>query len=245
MNPTEKATSRLKQEPLHYISLLEPLRRGTAQLLYAGEDGVQIRLGQTVLQSAVSPQAAERLLNRLPQVPQMFVAHEDYEKELFERLCGGRDAFEPGMCNPCRTAVYTDSEPLPVSETFDIRRLGSAYAEAVAKQYHLFDDLAYIQERIAAGVFYGAFLGGELTGFIGEHSEGAMGMLEVLPKFRRMGVASALEADAVNRNLAAGHTAFCDVILGNEASFALQRTLGLSVAARSHYWLAAPERAEN
>lgn len=237
MNLTEKAISRLEREPLHFMDILEPLRRGTAQVLYAGEDGIQIQLNATVMQSSVSPEAAERLLDRLLKIPELFVAHEQYEKEAFERRCGGQDAFEAGMCNPCLAAAYMETEPLLVSEKFHICGLTQEYADAVVKQYHLFDDSAYIEERIAAGVFYGAFLGGEMAGFIGEHIEGTMGMLEVYPKFRRMGVASALEADAVNRNLAAGRVPFCDVIIGNDPSFTLQRSLGLSLSTRPHYWL--------
>lgn len=237
MNLTDKAIARLEQQPLHFIDILEPLRRETAQVLYAGGDGIQIQIHATIMQSSVSPQAAERLLNRLPRIPELFVAHESYEKEVFEHLCGGADAFEAGFCNPCLAAAYLKKEPLPVSERFTIRKLTQKYAQDINKQYHLFDDLPYIQERIQAGVFYGAFLNGELAGFICEHIEGTMGMLEVYPKFQRMGVASALEADAVNRNLAAGRTAFCDIILGNDASFALQKSLGLSLSDRPHYWL--------
>lgn len=46
--------------------------------------------------------------------------------------------------------------------------------------------------RLRAGVMLGAFLRDRPAGFIGLHEEGSMGMPEVLPEFRRMGVARAL-----------------------------------------------------
>lgn len=36
----------------------------------------------------------------------------------------------------------------------------------------------------AGGHLFGGFLGDKLVGFIGEHPEGSIGILEVLPEFR-------------------------------------------------------------
>lgn len=43
----------------------------------------------------------------------------------------------------------------------------------------------------------GAFLDGVLAGFIGIHEEGSIGMLEVLPAYRRRSLGYALEAGAI------------------------------------------------
>ena len=65
---------------------------------------------------------------------------------------------------------------------------------------------AYIRERIQAGAMYGAFVEGRQVGFMGIHSEGSLGMLFVEEAFRRQGIASSLEAYAVNRMLEKGWT---------------------------------------
>ncbi len=232
------AEAYLKKGSVGHIDMLEALRRGIGQVLYAGKDGVQMLVRETYMQSASSPEAARRLTAMLPNHVCAFVAHESYGKTAFEERFRGTEQFHDGIfCNPCRFAVWTEKTLVQVSGEYQIGRLTEEYTEAVEKQYHLFDDLAYIAERIQAGTIYGAFSGDELAGFIGEHSEGGIGMLEVYPAFRRKGVGSVLVADAVNRGLSAGKTAYGDVILGNEASFALQHSLGMTISEAEHYWL--------
>ena len=41
-------------------------------------------------------------------------------------------------------------------------------------------------------MFFGAFVDGQLAGFVGEHSEGSMGMLEIFPAYRRRGLGYSL-----------------------------------------------------
>lgn len=238
MTATEqKALAFLEQDALESIDMQEPLRRGFARVLYVGKDGVQLDVHGTIMQRAANEQAADRLVRRLQKAPKLFTAHKLWDKAAFEKYFCGADTFGGLSCNPCRFAVYTSKKPLLVSPVFSIRQLTLHYAPAVNQQYHLFNDSPYIEKLVRAGVFYGAFVGEELAGFIGKHAEGALGMLEVYPKFRRQGVGIALEADAVNRSLAKGQVPFGDVILGNDASFALQRSMGFSIPTAEHYWL--------
>lgn len=174
----QTAEEYLKRDSVNHIDMLEALRRGIGQVLYAGKDGVQMLVRETYMQSAPSPEAARRLTAMLPNDVSLFVAHESYGKTAFEERFRGSEQFRDGIsCNPCRFAVWTKKVPAQVSGEYQICRLTEKYTEAVGKQYHLFDDPAYIAERIQAGTFYGAFSGDELAGFIGEHSEGGIGML--------------------------------------------------------------------
>ena len=88
----------------------------------------------------------------------------------------------------------------------------------------------------AEGVL-GAEVGGRLAGFIGIHEEGAMGLLEVLPQFRRRGLAEALEAALIGRQLGKGALPYAQVRIGNTASEALQEKLGLTFDRRVLYWI--------
>ena len=83
----------------------------------------------------------------------------------------------------------------------------------------------------------GAFLDGVLAGFIGIHEEGSIGMLEVLPAYRRRGLGYALEAGAIRRALKEGTIPYCQVIEGNTASMELQKKLGLEFSDGFVYWL--------
>ena len=79
----------------------------------------------------------------------------------------------------------------------------SGYAKLIDENYDLADE-EEITAQLDAGVIFGAFVDGELAGFIGRHDEGSVGMLFVFPQFRRLGVAEALERNYVNRELAQG-----------------------------------------
>ena len=71
--------------------------------------------------------------------------------------------------------------------------LGPEWLEEVHAHYHPEDDGRYLLDRLGRGLMLGAFVDDMLAGFIGVHSEGSMGLLEVFPAYRRRGLASALE----------------------------------------------------
>lgn len=118
------------------------------------------------------------------------------------------------------------------------RPLNQEDADFVLANYH--NPGAYekhIRERIAEGML-GGMVDGELAGFVGIHQEGAIGMLEVLPAFRRRGLAEALEREIISAQLERGCFPYCHIRLGNQASVALQEKLGLTFdRSRRFYWL--------
>ena len=84
---------------------------------------------------------------------------------------------------------------------------------------------------LSRGDFFGAFEDGELVGFIGEHPEGAIGLLEVFEGHRGKGWGRALEATKINQALDRGQTPWVEVFAENEASLALQRKLNMTITA--------------
>lgn len=94
-----------------------------------------------------------------------------------------------------------------------------------------------------SGAIFGAFIEGKLAGFIGEHIEGSLGMLEVFEEYRRKGIAAELESYMINLHLSRGHLPYGDVIVGNEASMKLQRKLGLKVSKEIYCWAIVPSDA--
>ncbi|MDR1808087.1 MAG: GNAT family N-acetyltransferase [Propionibacteriaceae bacterium] len=120
--------------------------------------------------------------------------------------------------------------------------LGPEWAPVVAETYSLGLGLDWALDRLAAGVMVGAFAEGQLAGFAGEHPEGSMGALEVLPGFRRRGIAEHLTTFIAHRMLADGRTPFDQIIDGNTASAALQRKLGFSISTHHLWWTSRPGR---
>ena len=95
-----------------------------------------------------------------------------------------------------------------------------------------------IMNAIVNGHLYGAFSpSGDIMGFTGFHSEGSMGMLTVLPEYRRRGVGEALEKHLLRTAIDEGRTPFCNVYLSNSASIALQEKLGLERGDVLSWWI--------
>ena len=92
MEQLEQALAYLGRDPLFYMDMLEPLRRGTAELLYAEEDGVLLcESGGIHMMSAAGPAAAERCFALLSRCA-MLVGHELWYKAEAARRRGAAAA---------------------------------------------------------------------------------------------------------------------------------------------------------
>ena len=93
------------------------------------------------------------------------------------------------------------------------------------------------QGSIEKGDVLAAYRDGEIAGFIGFHGDGSGGMLEVLPKFRRLGIGSALEIALHNLALSRGWTPYGQIYTTNNASRKLQERLGMVVSDNELFWM--------
>jgi tRNA (guanine37-N1)-methyltransferase len=170
--------------------------------------------------------------------------HQEFMLQEAENLLGAKLLME------CHQAAYTRKEKLPIRGLYTvepeplkavpvIRRLEKIHQDIVYTHYALADDPSYIAERIEKGAMFGAFLGEELAGFIGMHTEGSIGMLEVLPQYQGRKIGKALEIYMINYCLEHGMTPFGQVVCGNEKSENLQGSLGLYFSKTKIYWLSA------
>ena len=93
--------------------------------------------------------------------------------------------------------------------------LDMSFFQAVLDGYSLFHDPEYVEDRLKAGVIFGAFVDGCLAGFVGEHHEGSMGMLEVFPPYRGHGLGPGLRASKSTATSPRAGCPFDQVIVGN------------------------------
>ena len=138
---------------------------------------------------------------------------------------------------PCHQMIYLQKEP-PVlhNPAVTTRMLTQDDVDFVVQNYH--NPGAYeshIRRRINEGMV-GGIIDGQLAGFAGVHEEGCIGMLEVIPQFRRRGVAEVLEAQAIAMQMERGKWPYVHVLVGNTASECLQQKLGLTVDEKLLYW---------
>ena len=217
-----------------YADMSESLRRGRGELIYDGKEGAVVwdKEADTCFLAVFSEAEAEKIVDAIPAKADIhqFVLHQECLLPPMER----RYRIVEKMI--CRRAVYNRKLPLPISGNVVIKRLDESWLEEISSHYTM-GSKEYVKERLKGGNMFGAFIGGNLAGFAGEHIEGSLGMLEIYKEYRRRGIAESLEAYMINYHLAKGYLPYGDVVAGNEPSFELQRKLGLKITREAFYWV--------
>ena len=109
-------------------------------------------------------------------------------------------------------------------------------APAITDLYPYLDE-DEVLEHIRDGRLFAGYCKGEWIGFIGEHPEGSIGILEILPAHRRRGFGYDMENFMITRVYNRGQVPFVQVKVDNEVSISLQRKLGMTLADKSCFWL--------
>ncbi|MCD7806386.1 MAG: GNAT family N-acetyltransferase, partial [Lachnospiraceae bacterium] len=225
----------LSQKKRLHIHMMELLKRGLGEILaFDPEDGTLL-LEHTgvVMLTAAFREAGERLLDASPVdlTGRLFCV---CQKELIPVL---EERYQTTEARGCCQAYYTRGVPLPVRKDLEIRVLDESFAGEIFAEYHELITFEELEEHLTRGHMVGAFVQKELAGYIGIHSEGALGMLQVRPKYRRQGIAAALESYMINKALTRGEIPFAQIFEGNEPSLCLQKKLGLNVTDIILWWV--------
>ncbi len=127
-------------------------------------------------------------------------------------------------------------ESISEAEGITIRKAGVEDLPVIFANYDLIST-DEIKQTVKMGNILMGYAGDKPVGFIGEHLEGSMGLLNVLPEHRRKGYATALEKEFIRRTIEQGFIPFCHVEKENTASIALQEKLGLKRSDTGIYWM--------
>lgn len=233
MEQMEQARAWLERDSVLHANMLEVLRRGSTDALIAEDGGVLLHdTGCGAWMLAAEPDAVEAFLDRIPAGCDLFVGHDMAYFDL------ARARFGLPYREICWSAAYLGQDPLSIPAFGGaLRLLDRSWAPWLTAHYsHDFGGAAYMERAADRGII-GAFVEGQPAGFVGFHDEGSIGMLEVLPSYRRRGLGEILQRAAINLALERGQIPFGQVIDGNEASLSLQRKLGMAVSETTLFWL--------
>ena len=223
----------LEQDKARRIDMIEAIRRGKATLLYAEPDAVLLTIADRFcLLVSDTVEAGKRALKTVPKHFHLFVAHNEASRDaVFETFAFINHA------SACRQAYWPKTDPIPVPDVCEIKPFPKEELPFLLSVYDPDGDPKRYLDRIEAGDVLAAYRDGEIAGFIGFHSEGSGGMLEVLPKFRRLGIGSALEIALHNLALSRGWTPYGQIYVTNEPSRKLQERLGMVISDDAIYWM--------
>lgn len=232
----QRAQEILSQHPVWCVDMTESIKRGLGQVVYAQGGTVLIREAQEYQEKQepgfyrlLAGSAEEGLEAFFGQPePLLAVIRGEGVEEIARKLGLSLD-------NPCCQGAYLGISPLPYY--MEGLEIGLIREEEVPLAEELYEAGEYIRELVQKEQVFAARLHGRFAGFIGFHSDGSTGLLEVLPEFRRRGIGQCLEKYMVNLCLQRGWVNYGHIYTDNAPSFALQESLGLTVD-REHvlYW---------
>lgn len=216
-----------------HADMLNALLFEKTKVLYSEEDGVMLRINgngpyaistknseaMTKMAKLISEESFSAVVRPFKFLPELFAIK-------------GKSYIMP-----CYQIAYRKNEPV-AEETlngFEIKPLTKENLEFVCENYD--DDKGYIESRIEYGMI-GAFdKKGNCAGFIGFHEEGSVGLLKVVPEYRRLGIGIALEKKMINRCISDGKIPFGHVVVGNEKSMCLQKKIGMEISENIVTWI--------
>lgn len=224
----------LEKDFAFHADMLDALLVSGTKVFYSEEDGVMLRIGEKgpYAISAKTAEAMTKMAEMIEEKRYMAIIRPLRFLPEFFAIKG-----KPVEAMPCYQAAYSKKEPVfePEVEGIEIKYLTEEHIPFVCKNYE--DDEKYIASRIKYGML-GAFdKEGNCAGFVGFHGEGSMGLLKILPEYRRKGIGFALEAKNLNRRLAEGRIPFGHVVVGNEKSMGLQKKMGMEFSKNIVTWV--------
>ncbi len=236
----EMAQRYLRRKTDRNINLLAALHDGIAEVVAAEEKGCLLCTGRGTWQIAAEDE--ETALRFYEQVPADTTMLEVQDISQIDVLAA---RFQPRCVERYYNAWYAQPSVELEDNGAEVRCLTAEDAEPLARYYHLPGPSAgdlketadYLCARAETGTLYGAYFDGRLAGFVGTHDEGSIGILTVLPEFRRRGLGTYLERLAIQKALERGDLPFGQIAAGNEASLALQRSLGMTIAEELVCWM--------
>jgi len=232
----ELAIETLSKDFLLNVDMLECIRRDSAELMVVSNKGVLLcdKISGAYMMSTEDMKIAEIMISKIPKDVEMIVGHQEVYYDLLMKKFKCREKMV------CHQTLYNKGKLLKIPTcSAEITILTEEHIRIIMENYSGADLASeeYIKERIATKTMFGAFIDSKLCGFIGTHEEGSMGILEVLPAFRGLGIATVLQAVATNDALINNRYPYGQVKIGNEPSMNLQRKLGFEISANTIYWL--------
>ncbi len=226
-----RALEYLNKDPLLYMGMIEPINRNTANILYASADGVLLKEQNSgaYMLAVENYEKGVELINSLSQC-KLLVLHQNY------MVYYVKNKFDLNRTQYCFQAVYTSKDSIELGQNLDVKKLEVNQLEIISEQYKMLDKND-VEKLLKEGKLYGGYKAGNLVGFVGNHLEGSIGLLEVFPKYRRFGYGSYLESFMINNNLKEGFIPFVQILEDNIQSIALQKKLGLEVSKSTLIWV--------
>ncbi|MBO8436850.1 MAG: GNAT family N-acetyltransferase [Spirochaetes bacterium] len=224
----EKIVSYLRSlDNVSYADIIDAAERGRGECIYfSPSSGIIWKHSCGTLY--IAGDADEELLSHIPSSGLAAVHSDSIAKYMIDEL--GWEGNEPTYL-----FVYNKNECFEDNPLVGLLTIDSLHF--VMENYNVSSEHD-IAKAIESGHLFALFSDdGKIMAFAGFHEEDAMGMLTVLPEYRRNGYGELLEKHLISTCLKENRKAFCNVFVSNAPSIALQNKLGLVRAPILSWWI--------
>ncbi|MGN0143883.1 MAG: GNAT family N-acetyltransferase [Clostridium sp.] len=221
----------LDKNKLLYMGIIEPIRKNTADILYAGEDGVLIKEKNSgaYMIAVDNLLKGQKLLENLDSV-NLIVAHDKAVADYIQNKFKLNDRLE------CVQAVYLKNVCDYKNNKLQVKKLGAEHIDILTEHYDILSE-DEIKELLKRGNIFGGYKEETMVGFVGMHLEGSLGLLNVFPEYRKSGYGTVLESFMINYMLNKGDIPFAQIETDNKKSLLLQKKLGFDISKDKLYWM--------
>ncbi|MBQ7373502.1 MAG: GNAT family N-acetyltransferase [Clostridia bacterium] len=138
----------------------------------------------------------------------------------------------------CYQILYEKSfgTTLPDNTVVEVLKPTEENVDFVTKTYTLGFSKDEIKRLMTRFDFYATYTDGEISGYIGRHDEGSIGILEIMPKFRRRGLGAYLVDYSIKKLLEKGEIAYCNIETQNKKSLKMHEKMGYYPSDKLVYW---------
>ena len=230
----EEAMTILEKEPLRHFTMRALLNETRNAELHAFGNCIHVRdldRSDGFAYLAVDPeQDCSPLLPLFTGKEELVHVQGDWAADFIRRR------FVTGLDSDCIQHVLPETVPVQGSDE-GIVDLKPEDAEYILQHYSYQDvtTVEYLRSRIVRAPAVGVLVEGVLAGFVMTHEEMTMGVMQVLPEYRRMGLATRLNAALVRRMRERGLPCIVEIVKDNTASLALAASTGYVPLQKTHW----------
>ena len=197
------------------------IKRGTAQIIERVDDAILLKDTKSKALMLACDEVEKGIeileLNNGEAKPLIMISNAELGRKVAERF-----GYEGVM--ECYQMAYLAKEPPAADDVLEYRTATMENYPLISREYGLVSE-DELKELIERGNIIMGYENGEAVGFIGEHMEGSIGLLQVLQEHRRKGYGLALEIEMIRRTLEKGYIPFGQVVVDNKASLELHKKL--------------------
>lgn len=224
----------LSKNKIKHVGMLECIKYDNIDFLYAKEDGVFLynKNAKLYMLSTDNEDTCKSAIEQCDNC-KLIVCHNYHDYLL------ASEKFGLYGLNKCHQIVWQSKQKLPLKGVCEIKKLSSdsETVDFVYNNYTLAFDKEHVKYIIDNIGMYGAYYDGKLVGYIGRHEERSLGLLEILPEYRRLGIGTELEFFAMNDLIEKGEVPYGHIIYGNDKSVEMHKKIGYTFYDEPVYWI--------